>query len=298
MALTLDGASIKDFKRSRVSFLAAAMIGVVLSTGFLLFKGEDMSKMFAILCGTVLMMGSTCGVLVTGLAPYAEWITATGISGMVGSCAVAGLWLPSIYAGIILANWLSIMPGLAVCILNVTVYTTVAGADFEQQFFLIAMGVSFVMNKLNMEETKSEARNLEQENRRGHEGNMESVAEMEESVKSIRRVNQVLLETLRPLPGGVGSGAVEELMERLDFLQGTMPGIDQELQPCKALLREFLKEGEMLKTPPVKGKKSENKPDSKSKKKDKQVLKAVKEEKAEKSDSPDKTEKEETNKSS
>jgi len=252
--LILDQNGVKNFKQDRRSLLSAATLGVVVALFYLFLKDEPISKTFAVLVGNLVMMGSSGSVLLPNLAPYAEWVTAGGVTMMVACCAVADMWLPAIYGGIIFANWLSIIPGLAVCIVNTVAYTTVAGVTNTEQLFLLSNAVFFVMNKLSMEETKSEAQNLQRQQKRGHEDNVQSVADMDESVKSIRRVNQVLLETLRPSSGGVGSGVVEELVERLDFLQGTMPGIDQELQPCKALLKDFLSEAEALKTPPTKGK--------------------------------------------
>jgi len=64
--------------------------------------------------------------------------------------------------------------------------------------------------------------------------------QIEEKIQNVRHINQILLETLRPSKNpDIGAGVVEELMERLDFLQSTMPGVDSELAPCKVLLKEL-----------------------------------------------------------
>ena len=69
---------------------------------------------------------------------------------------------------------------------------------------------------------------------------MRITAQLEEKLQNVRQINQVVLETLRPSKNPeIGAGVVEELMEKLDMLQSSMPGVDHELAPWKALLKEL-----------------------------------------------------------
>ena len=142
--------------------------------------------------------------------------------------------------GMTCANWLSREPGFAVCGLHGAAYCLLSQNPWEdknQLLILLGITVSFLLNKVSLEERRNAALVFEDE-QRAHD--IRVTAQIEEKLHNVRQINQVVLETLRPSRNpGIGPGVVGELMERLDYLQATMPGVDHELAPCKALLKEL-----------------------------------------------------------
>jgi len=236
---TLDKQGIEQYNSSRIRFVYCSALGALLALLYDITQGNTFVDAFIVVGGYATMMLSSNSVLLNpDLAEYAEWFTAVGISALVASYAAVGMWLPGLCIGIVFANFISLVPGMVFGVLNVVAFT---GSTQNVDTLVVMMMISLFMNQLCVEAVRAEAVNTEKAGQAEIKNDIEATEKMEDSVKNLRRINKVLLEALRPTRGSaIGGNILEELMERLEFLQKSTPEIAEELKNSKDLLQEFL----------------------------------------------------------
>lgn len=249
-SLTLDEDGIKDFAECRGRLVAK----IALAAGGFMFwhlivTGDNfVSSTMPLLVGFVLMAASTAAVDVAALAKFSEWCFGLGMTVLVccGALAAPSQWVPSMCIGIVFSNYLSFMPSVAFVLVNVACHTLISQ---DTNAALIGMAMSFLVNQQMKEATIAATYQTQ--------ANVDATAQewrtkcnkLQKASKNVKALNQVLLQSLDPSKNaGIGAGVVEELLERLDFLQTQVPTITEEMKPCKAKLLEYVAEADNKKS--------------------------------------------------